>query len=212
VYGSSEVFSLLTVQPQSLPSETRLRGGGVLVSSSCEARAVDLVSREPLPAGEQGELQVRGPQVLQRYLTAGGAVPPSLDDGGWFDTGDLGIVSADGRDMEYRGRIGDALRLRGFLVQPSEIEAVVSRHDSVGLVKVVEAQVDERAAAVAFVTARDEDGVDPEDVRRFCAERVAAFKVPARVVVVDSMPTTTGTNGTKIKAAELRERARRMFG
>ncbi|GGF48234.1 fatty acid CoA ligase [Marmoricola endophyticus] len=206
VYGSSEVFSLVSIRDADADPTTRHLGGGRLVSADLGVRTVDPVGGEPLAPGEVGLLQFRGYNVVDAYLRGAEQVPPPLVDG-WFDSGDLGSVDADGRTFTYEGRAGDAMRLRGFLVQPAEIEHFLIEDPSVGMVKVVGAQVEGRDVAVAFVTAAEGRDVDPEALRAACKAELAPFKVPERVVVIDEMPVTSGTNGSKIKAGVLRERA-----
>ena len=99
------------------------------------------------------------------------------------------------------------MRLRGFLVEPAEIESFLLEQDGVEGAKVVGAD----GVAVAFVTLRPGAVVTAADLRDRCHSSLAAFKVPARIEVLDAFPVTTGTNGTKIRAAELRERAAQLL-
>ncbi|GAB2976210.1 AMP-binding protein [Amycolatopsis acidiphila] len=192
VYGSSEVFALTAMWPLDEPAPRRWRGGGRLVSPRIEARVAD------------GELQLRGPNVVDAYL--GDPDVRSFTDDGWFRTGDLAEIAEDG-GITFICRMGDVLRLRGFLVDPAEIEHRLAEHEAVVTAKVVGVRGDEGDEAVGFVVA--EGDVDGETLREWCGETLAKFKVPAQIHVIDEMPTTSGTNGTKIRAAALRERAQR---
>lgn len=192
VYGSSEVFALTAVWPPDEPAPRRWRGGGRLVSPRMDARVVD------------GELQLRGPNVVDAYL-GDPDVNPFTDDG-WFRTGDLAKIDDDGA-ITFICRMGDALRLRGFLVDPSEIEQRLTEHEAVRTAKVVGVRGAEGDEAVGFVVADGE--VTGQALREWCARTLATFKVPVAVHVIDEMPVTSGTNGTKIKAATLREWALR---
>lgn len=207
VYGSSEVFSLLSIQDADTPCERRHLGGGRLVSGDIDVRAVDPFTGESLTPGDVGALQFRGHPVLQRYLRGTQEVPPPLTAEGFFDSGDLGSVAEDGRCFTYEGRAGDALRLRGFLVQPSEIELFLVGHPAVEMVKVVGTERDGRQVAVAFVTAPADYTVDTDELLAWCRAELAPFKVPEQIVVLETMPFTSGTNGSKIKTAELRRLA-----
>jgi len=204
VYGSSELFALISTWPAELPLDERLPAGGVPVSPGIEVRAVDPESGAVCAAGDVGELQFRGYPVTTGYL-GGPAVP--VDEEGWFASGDLGSTAAEG-GFHYRCRAGDALRLRGFLVEPAEIESFLLEQDGVDGAKVVGAG----GVAVAFVTLRPGASVTPDELHDRCHESLAAFKVPARIEVLAAFPVTTGTNGTKIRANELRERATQMLG
>ncbi|NKQ57027.1 AMP-binding protein [Amycolatopsis sp. K13G38] len=194
VYGSSEVFALTALWPPDEPESRRWRGGGRLVSPRIAARAVD------------GELQLRGPNVVDAYLGDPDAAARSFTEDGWFRTGDLVEIENDG-GIVYVCRMGDVLRLRGFLVDPAEIEHRLAEHAAVLSAKVVGVRGDEGDEAIGFVTA--DQPVDGAALRAWCAETLAKFKVPTAVHVIDEMPTTSGTNGMKIKAATLREWALR---
>jgi len=200
VYGSSELFALVSTWPAELPLAERVAAGGVPVSPAIEVRAV--ADGVVCPHGETGELQFRGYPVTSGYL--GGPEVP-VDDDGWFSSGDLGSTTADG--FHYRCRAGDALRLRGFLVEPAEIESFLLEQDGVDGAKVVGAE----GVAVAFVTLRPDATVTGEELGDRCRAALAAFKVPARIEVLAEFPVTTGTNGTKIRAAALRERAAELL-
>ncbi|MEP9383061.1 AMP-binding protein [Nocardioides cheoyonin] len=208
-YGSSELFSLLSLRDKDEPDRPQWKGGGRLVSDALEVRAVDPGSGEVLPAGTVGLLQFRGYAVLEAYLRGSEQVPPSLDDG-WFDSGDLGSVDADGRSLTYEGRAGEAMRLRGFLVQPAEIEHFLVDHPTVGQVKVVGASRGGREEAVAFVTPAEGRTPDPEELLARCRAELAPYKVPSTVLVLDALPVTAGTNGTKVRLGELRQRAQEV--
>jgi fatty-acyl-CoA synthase len=202
VYGSSEVFALAATWPADEPAPVCLAGGGRVVHPDIAVRVVDPdtdVVREP---GQEGELQFRGPNVVDAYL--GAEVPDAFTVDGWFRSGDLGVLVDEGAFV-YVCRRGDALRLRGFLVDPAEIERRLAAHPDVATAKVVGVpDPDGATRAVGFVVATPGRAPAGEDLVGWCREVLAGFKVPAAVHVVDAMPTTTGTNGTKIKAAELR--------
>lgn len=203
VYGSSEAFALLAMWPDDDPEPHRWTGGGRVVHPATEVRAVDPDGRTALEPGVEGELEFRGPTVVDAYL--GEPDRPTGDADGWFASGDLGVVTERGV-FTYTCRAGDALRLRGFLVDPAEIEVRLAEHASVRTAKVVGVpDADGATRAVAFVVAEPGPAPDPETLRAWCADVLARFKVPHAVRVIDEMPTTSGTNGTKIRAATLRE-------
>jgi fatty-acyl-CoA synthase len=214
VYGSSEVFALLTLWPDGEPEPRRWVSGGRLAGSRTRVRVADPVTGAVLAAGERGELQFRGPTVVDAYLGDARAMAENFTGDGWFRSGDLGLLAEDG-GLEFTCRMGDVLRLSGFLVSPAEIEGYLAGHETVDVAKVVgvpgDSASEDRAAtrAVAFVVPADGARADPETLRDWCAAGLARFKVPAEIRVIAEMPTTWGTNGTKIKAATLREWAAR---
>lgn len=203
VYGSSEAFALLAMWPDDEPEPNRWAGGGRLVGPATGVRAVDPETGVACGPGTEGELQFRGPTVVDAYL--GEPDRPTRDDDGWFASGDLGVVVEPGV-FTYTCRAGDALRLRGFLVDPAEIEMRLAEHPSVHTAKVVGVpDADGATRAVAFVVGEPGTAPDPDALQTWCAGALARFKVPHTVQVIDEMPTTSGTNGTKIRAATLRE-------
>lgn len=207
VYGSSEVFALAAFWPTDEPVTHRFTSGGRPVSEGIKVRAADATTGEIVQSGETGELQFQGPNVVDAYLGNEQAYAESFTADGWFRTGDLGVVAEDG-GFQYSSRLSDALRLRGFLVKPAEIEARLIEHQDIDSVKVVGRTADSgETEAVAFVTVKDGSVLGEKQVRKWCAETLAGFKVPRRIYVLDEMPTTVGTNGTKIRAKALREMA-----
>ncbi len=210
LYGSSEAFALLTRWPATMTVAERARSGGVLISPATELDVVDPDTGTIRAIGEEGELRLRGPTIMRRYLGDPEATARALDADGWFRTGDLCRLTDDG-GFEFLARIGDSLRLRGFLVAPAEIEARLELHPAVELAQVVGAEVTGRGqVAVAFV--RLVGPATEDELREHCAAGIANFKVPARVVVVDEFPSVDGPNGVKILKRDLRTMAADLVG
>ena len=107
----------------------------------------------------------------------------------------------------FEARMGDVLRLGGYLVAPAEIEARLQAHPSVEGAQVVGAQGPRGPAAVAFVIPRSGAPFDEAALAGWCAEALARFKVPAAIIPLDVFPTTQSANGTKIQKAKLRDLA-----
>jgi len=210
LYGMSEVQALFAGRDPHQPLAERRRTGGRPASPEASARVVDADSGKPLPPGGEGELQLRGPSMFAGYLADGGAhLDHELTAGhftdGWFRTGDLGRME-DGGSFEYLARMGDVLRLGGYLVNPAEIEQPLLGHPGVADVQVVAIDRPTGARAVAFVLA-DPTEFDEEALVEFCRARMARYKVPLRIVRLDEFPTTPSANGTKIRKADLRAMA-----
>ncbi|MFB6310925.1 MAG: class I adenylate-forming enzyme family protein [Salinirussus sp.] len=204
-YGSSEGNSMMFVGDPAAPMAHRKRVGGPLVSDEIETKIVDPETREELPAGEQGELAFRGYNRFLRYLGKPEATEAAVDDAGWFYTGDLCTIDADGIH-EYHARLDDALRTRGFLVAPEEIERAIDGLDGVDRSQVVGAPHSRHGEVpVAFV--RADGDLDVGRLETALADEVADYKVPAAIEIVDDFPTTEGPNGVKIRKTELRDRA-----
>lgn len=205
VYGSSEVFALTALWPLDSAQDLRYAGGGRLVDHNYQYRIVDPASDQPVTDNSEGEIQLRGPNVVDTYLGDAGEGTENFTSEGWFHTGDLGRAQGT-RSFEYICRMGDVIRLRGFLVDPAEIEFHIITHDDVELVKVVgRTNSAGGPEAVAFIQPVPGRHPDPQDIREYCKTRLARFKVPAEVRIINDMPVTAGTNGSKIKANILRE-------
>ncbi len=205
VYGSSELFALTAFWRPADPAPGRWRGGGRPVSPGMAVRAGDPQTGEGLPHGQPGELQFRGYNVVDAYLGEPARHATVLTADGWFRSGDLGTVQTDG-SFEYLCRAGDALRLRGFLVEPAEIESRLMAHPAVTEAKVVGLRPAEgETQAVAFAVLRAAGAVTPTELVAWCAASLARHKVPHAIHVIGAMPVTAGVNGTKVRAATLRD-------
>jgi fatty-acyl-CoA synthase len=206
-YGLSEGNSQVFVGRPDDPLATRKRVGGPLVATGQEAKVVNPETGEHLPEGETGELCLRGYNVMDGYLGKPEATAEAVENG-WLHTGDL--VSRDGDLLEYHSRLDDALRVRGFLVTPREIEVAVDDVPGVAQSKVVGAPHDRHGEVpVAFVR-RSNPGLDAEGLLTDLA--VADYKLPEAVVFVESFPRAEGPHGEKVQKHELRERARDLIG
>lgn len=213
VYGSSELLALTAFWSPETNPEHRWGGGGYPVSPDISVRIVDPLDDSPVADGEEGELQFSGPNVVDVYLGDTGEAAAAFTEDGWFRSGDLGTRADDGGFI-YVCRMGDVLRLKGFLVDPSEIERRLAEHPSVHTAKTVGVKDQEgQMKAIGYVTLRDDaDETTSEELLSWCAEALARFKVPSAIEIIEQMPTTAGTNGTKIRAAELRSWAEQRFG
>ncbi|MBP1888086.1 AMP-binding protein [Sinorhizobium mexicanum] len=210
VYGSSESFSLMALRPPTEALPRRWQGGGTPVSKDIRVRAADPETGALKAPGETGELQIKGENIVDAYLGQPDLHAAQFTEDGWFRSGDLAIVAADG-SFDYLCRIGDSLRLRGFLVEPTEIEERLLAHSAVDLAKIVGLrQSDGETVAIGFVTLAGEQQVVAEDLRQWCASGLAAYKVPQTIHIIEEMPTVAGVNGAKIKAADLREMAKAL--
>lgn len=109
--------------------------------------------------------------------------------------------------MVYLARLGDALRLGGYLVAPGEIESYLETLPGVGTAQVVGVRRPEGDAAVAFVLGDGSRDLAEDELLASCRAELARFKVPRRVLVVDEFPTTRSANGDKIQRVRLRETA-----
>jgi fatty-acyl-CoA synthase len=203
VYGMTETTSVTTFPRPDAPREVILSGKGVPVSDF-ELKVVDLESGEELGPGAEGEVCVRGHCVMQGYYRNPEATSASIDEDGWFHSGDLGVLDENGY-LAITGRKTDMFIVGGANAYPAEIELALSEHPDIIQAYVVGAP-DPRLGEVgfAFVQLRPQSTLTEEDVKRFCRGRLADFKVPRYARFVDELPmTATG----KVQRFRLREMA-----
>ncbi|HKE73760.1 MAG TPA: FadD3 family acyl-CoA ligase [Acidimicrobiales bacterium] len=157
-----------------------------------------------LPAGETGEVVLRGPSVMAGYLDDPEATAAALSPDGWLRTGDLGVLDERG-NLRIVGRAKDMFIVGGFNAYPAEIENHLLRHPDV-LQAAVIGIPDERLGEVgmAFVVTRSGDPAAGPGIIAWCRDEIANYKVPRAVEVVDALP----VNATgKVVKEELRARA-----
>ncbi len=152
-----------------------------------ETAIADAETGAHLPAGSEGELLLRGSQVMLGYLDDPAATAEAIDTDGWLHTGDVGVLDADGY-LRITDRLKDMYICGGFNVYPAEVEQALGRLDGVVDVAVIGTS-DERLGEVgkAFVVRR-EGGPEADAVIAYARERLANFKVPREVVFVDALP------------------------
>ena len=180
-YGMTEAAHQMASNP--LPPGER-RGGSVGLPTGTEIAILDDEWR-PLSGGVVGEVCVRGPGVVDSYRANPEATAASFRDG-WFRTGDSGQLSPDGY-LSLAGRIKELINRGGEKISPHQVEDALLTHSEVVeavAFAVPDAKYGETVGAV--VVARS--AVAEDALRAHCAERLAAFKVPVRVHVLDAIP------------------------
>ena len=207
LYGSSEIQALFARQDERLPAAARGIAGGRPVSDTARVRVRDTVTGALLGHDAPGELEFHAPRSrMVEYRDNPEATREAVDAEGWFRSGDLGTTSPDGR-FTFLSRIGDALRLGGFLVSPAEIEDVVQGAPGIAACQVVAVPGKSGLVPVAFVLLQSGAALDERAVIAHVAARLARYKVPVRVAALEAFPVTPGANATKIQKAKLREMA-----
>jgi acyl-CoA synthetase (AMP-forming)/AMP-acid ligase II/acyl carrier protein len=198
VYGTVEASGPVTCNP---PPSRQRKAGSVGTAIGPEVAIMDEVG-SLLPAGEIGEVVVRGATVMQGYDNDPTA-NRSVFTHGWFRTGDRGFLDADGY-LFITGRLKEIINRGGEKISPCEVEEVLMAHPAVAEVAafaIPHAQLGEDVA-VAIVLRENTSATD-RDIREFAGTRLAGFKVPRQVVFVDEIP--TGATG-KVQRLGLAER------
>jgi len=166
-----------------------------------EVRVVNEKGRE-VPRGEAGEILVRGPQMFREYWNLPAATEEALRDG-WLHTGDGGVMDEEGF-LYLKDRIKDMIISGGENIYPREVEEVLFQHDAIADVAVVGIPHEhwgETVMAVVVPTTGCE--LDENEVIEFCRSRLAGYKRPRSVDIVDEIPRNTSG---KVLKRELRER------
>jgi malonyl-CoA/methylmalonyl-CoA synthetase len=152
-----------------------------------EARVVYIKTRGPVPPGEVGEIEVRGPHVFAGYWNRPDVTEESFDKEGWFRTGDLGSVSEDGY-FTISGRSKELIIGGGYNVYPHEVEEVVEGCPGVAEVAVVGLPDPEFGERVVAAVVRHDPPLTADKVGNFCRKDLADYKKPRQVTFVDALP------------------------
>ena len=190
VYGATETYGNCAVTDADDPLDRRLHSQG-LPLPGMRIRAVDPATRAPLPAGEIGELVVEG-YVTPGYHRARELSAAAFDESGGFLTGDLGALDHDGR-VRFRGRLKEMIKTSGINVAPLEVEEVLLQHRDVVQAYVVGVADPAKGEIVAAaIELRPGSATDAAAIVAFCSERLASYKVPARIAfyTADRLPRT----------------------
>jgi acyl-CoA synthetase (AMP-forming)/AMP-acid ligase II len=182
-YGLSEGSCASTLNPY---DGVRKPGTVGLPLAGQEVRVVDPAGRS-LPAGERGEVVIRGANVMRGYLNRPEETAKTIVDG-WLHTGDVGIFDSNGY-LRIVDRIKDMIIRGGENIYPKEIETVLYSHDGV-LEAAVVGQPDDVLGeiVVAYVSTRPQAQVTPEDLHALSEERLAKYKRPVRIEVLAELP------------------------
>lgn len=209
VYGSTETYGNACVTDCHESLEIRMYTQGKALPGM-EVVIKDVESGESVPAGELGEICVRG-MIFRGYYNDPDSTKSCVDAEGFFRSGDLGFLDHDGR-LHYQGRIKDMIKTGGLNVSPLEVEQTLKTHANVSeacVVAVPESSAGEMA--VAFVSLNPNgSSASEEEIKGYCRTRLSSYKVPAHVIfrALEQLPRT---NTGKISKEELRRLAREIL-
>lgn len=201
-YGMTETspVSLQTRRDDDLERRTGTVGR---VLPHIEVKVIDPVTGVTLPRGEPGELCTRGYTVMLGYWDEPEKTAEAVDPGRWMHTGDLAVLREDGY-AQIVGRIKDMIIRGGENIYPREIEEFLYGHPDIADVQVVGLPHERYGEEVlACVILRDpERGLTLDELRAYCRDRLAHYKVPTRLRILDTFPMTVSG---KVRKVELRE-------
>ncbi|HYB41930.1 MAG TPA: AMP-binding protein [Candidatus Methylomirabilis sp.] len=197
VYGLTEATGGTHWTRPGDPIEKRVSTVG-LCTSELEDRVVDPATGQDLGAGEEGELWIKGPTLMIGYYKKPEATAEKVRDG-WLRTGDMAVKDAEGY-VRITGRLTDMIIVGGFNTYPAEIENFYLRHPKVldiSIVGVPDPIMGE--AVMAFVIPREGETVSPQEIIEFGRDRIANYKIPKYVEMVDQFPLTGSGKVQKFK-------------
>ncbi|NWL47430.1 fatty-acid--CoA ligase [Pseudomonas hunanensis] len=209
-YGLSEASPNIVISDYREPLEYRL-DGSMKPHAGLRVEIRDPVNEQALPAGQPGEICASGWSLMKGYYKLPDQTASALRDG-WLHTGDIGVLSEDGR-LRFVGRVKDMFRVGGENVSPLEVEQVLLKHPAVELAQVIgvpDARLGEVPAA--YVTLRQGEQASVDDLIGFCKERCANFKVPRFLAIVEDFESIGMTGSNKVQKNRLREHALKQFG
>jgi len=185
------------------PSMTRAKQGSVGLPHFFTDVRIAGEDGRPAPAGTVGEIEIAGPNVFLGYHGQPEATAAAFTEDGWFRSGDLGYVDADGY-LYISGRLKDMIISGGENIYPAEIENHLNNIDGVTGAAVIGVP-DERWGEVpwAIITVREGVVIDTDTVRAHLDGKLARYKLPKKVIVVDELPRTASG---KVRKADLRAR------
>jgi len=183
-YGLTETSPVTHINPN-LPGHVKRSSIGPAIPNT-EVMLIDPANGEPVGRNEEGELWVRGPQVMKGYLNNPDATAATVDEDGWLHTGDIGYIDEDG-DFYIVDRLKELIKYKGFQVAPAELEGLLLGHPAVGDAAVIPSPDDEAGELPkAFIVRKAE--VSEQEIMDWVAERVAPQKKIRLVEFVDEVP------------------------
>ncbi|MDG4859259.1 AMP-binding protein [Streptomyces sp. T-3] len=201
-YGMTELSPVTHVVPLAATNPPPGTVGKLIASTEMRLVSLDDPAKDAAP-GEEGEVAIRGPQVMKGYLGRPQATADMIDADGWLHTGDIGRVDEDGW-LFVVDRVKELIKYKGFQVAPAELEALLLAHPAIADAAVI-GVYDEEGTEIpkAFVVPQPATGLTAEDVMTYVAEQVAPHKKIRRVEFIEAVPrAATG----KILRRELRDR------
>jgi fatty-acyl-CoA synthase len=210
-YGLSEASPNVSMSWHDDELEKRIDGWGHVLEGLDVSIEDTQTGRERSP-GEPGEILVRGWSVMTGYYKMPAETAKALDEQGWLHTGDLGVMDEDGR-LRFLSRIKDVFRVGGENVAPAEVEDVLHKHPKIKQAQVIGVP-DPRLIEVpaAYVIIREGEHASSEEIIEWAKPRMANFRVPRYVKIVDSFENIGMTGSAKVQKNKLRAQALIDFG
>jgi fatty-acyl-CoA synthase len=200
-YGQTEASPVITMTPYNDTLERRTATVGPPLPHT-EVKIVDTETGKIVSVGQQGELCCRGFQVMRGYYNNPTATRETIDEGGWLHTGDLAVMREDGT-FKITGRIKDMVIRGGENVYPREIEEFLYTHPKIRDAQVIGVPDKKYGEELcAWIHLKEDETATEEEIKSFCKEKIAHYKIPRYFKFVEEYPmTVTG----KIQKYRMRE-------
>jgi len=201
-FGQTECSPVMTMTRRDDPVELRVSTVGRLLPD-IEGKIIEPDSGEDLPVNTQGEIVTRSDCVMKGYFKMQDATEAAIDEDGWLHTGDLGVVDENGY-FKVTGRIKDMIIRGGENVYPREIEEFLHAHDKISDVHVVGVPDEKYGEQVlAAIQLREGESATADELREYCAGKIARHKIPRYFEFVKEFPMTASGKVQKYKLREL---------
>jgi 4-coumarate--CoA ligase len=183
-YGMTELSPVSHATP---PGMFKPGSVGVTVPHT-EVKIVDPATGSSLGVDENGEVWVRGPQVMKGYLNNESATRTTIDPEGWLHTGDIGHIDPEGH-LFIVDRLKELIKYKGFQVAPAELEALLLTHHQIADAAVIGLPDDEAGEIpAAYVVLKQGQDTTTAEIQRFVADNVASYKQIRRLTFIDAIP------------------------
>ena len=199
-YGMTEAAPVVSANPVGNSDAVQVGTIGMPVPST-DVRIMGEDGKVKGPNEGEGEIQVKGPQVMKGYYQRPDETAKTITEDGWLRTGDVGIIQEDGY-LKIVDRLKDMILVSGFNVYPNEIEEVVAGHDKVLEVAAVGVADEKSGEAVKIFVVKKDASLTEDEVRSYCMENLTGYKRPKHIEFKDELPKT---NVGKILRRALRE-------
>jgi acyl-CoA synthetase (AMP-forming)/AMP-acid ligase II len=186
----TQAYGMTELSPAShgVPGASPRTGSVGLSIAGTACRIVDPDTGADRGVDEEGELWIKGPQVMKGYLNNAEATAATIDGDGWLHTGDIACFDADGH-LFIRDRLKELIKYKGFQVAPAELEAALLTHPGIADAAVIgmsDAEAGE--VPVAFLVAAGSGAPTLEDIQQHLADRLASYKRVGRIIYLDAIP------------------------
>lgn len=187
VYGQTETCGIITRTAEGASLAVMAETIGEVLPGA-ELRIADGATGAAVPAGEPGEIQVRGPYIMSGYFRNPEATSAAFTADGFLHTGDLGVMRADG-NVVFTGRLKEMFKSGGYNVYPVEVEQAICEHPAAALAAVVATpHATFQEVGCAFIELTPGAAASADELRDFLRARIANYKIPKRFVIEAALP------------------------